>query len=202
MAGILFDVNTVPGLSNPRVIEVPFWLGNTDVPDLFSWDIPPSLSGITIFPHSFVSAGVGAQTSWCQLSTATTNVAGTPVGYAAAGASITTPAIKGSDTFVTGTTAGATSITINNSSNFIAGDYIKIGSGTVNVEVVQITAIPDATHLTVSTTNSNHAIGETIFSCGRKFWLKVTVPLNAVGGVATSLYNIGIGKTYVITSRL
>lgn len=200
LAGIVFDQNDVPGLVNPRILEVPFWLGNADEPDLYYWAVPPAQAGILIFPSDQVGGGVGAQPSWFQLAPALAN--GNAGTYGASGATINTTAISGADNIGLTISSGATSLTVTTSANFVAGDYIKVGSGTANVEIVKITAIPDATHLTVETTQNPHNINETIFTCGRKFWLKITIPLNATSGQAKSLYNIGIGKTYVITSRL
>lgn len=199
---MIFDQDSIPGLSNPRVLEVPFWLGNADEPDLYSWEIPPTLDGIELYIITLLGSGVGAATSWIQYSAASADVYGTAVSYADPGVSIYTPAINGADNTTGSSVATDTGISITDSSVFVSGDYVKIGSGTANVETVQIVAIPDGTHLTVATTNKPHNPGETVFSCGRKFWIKVTIPTNAVGGVATSLYNIGIGKIYGIKSRL
>jgi hypothetical protein len=85
--------------------------------------------------------------------------------------------------------------------DFIVGDYIVINRGNVTEEVVKIVG-KTTTTFTVTELNYNHEIGETIYSCARKFWAKLTVPEDATGNTAQNFYDIGLRIRGVIESRV
>ena len=195
---MVFDQATIPGVSNANVISFAVWVGDADTIDIYSYVAAPTNSGIKLAIVDN-NGSLGATPSWTQFAPA--NADGSAGTFLSGGTPIFTPAISAADTVTTHALAAATTIKVNNSSLFLAGDYVKIGSGLSTAEVVQITAIPDGVTLTVTATNYAHNNGETVFTCARKIWLKVTVPVNATGGQALNLIDTELQRTYVRTAK-
>jgi hypothetical protein len=200
LVSLLFDQDNVDGLTNPRVLETPFWLADPDTIEQFQYDRLPSLIGIQISVKDSILVA-GAATSWCQLACSTTDEVGVATSYLATGVELYTGPLDTQGTVAADEFANASSVTSDNASDFQLGDYIKIGSGLITQEIVKIIGFEDPNKLLITGTDNAHDIGEYIFTCGRKFWLKTTVPLNAVDGIATNLYDLGIRRKYVRKSR-
>ena len=61
-----FDQSIVPGVTNPRVSQVPFYMGDIQNINSQYYIGYPTFAGIEISLNNLVSS-IGAQTSWCQL---------------------------------------------------------------------------------------------------------------------------------------
>lgn len=186
-----YDTDNVPGVTNPRIHEVPFWLFDISEIPIYQYENRPDATGIEICFVDNISS-VGAQISWVQLACADSN--GNALTYLATGACLYTPNISLSGTLLASSGAGATSIQVTGASSFIAGDYICINAGLATQELRQIVAINGAQNLLIITgaTDFSHVVSEKVYTCGRKFWAKLTVPLNAAGGLATNLYDLSL----------
>lgn len=197
----VFDQNVVTGVTNPRVYETPVWFGDGSTIQNFSYSNLPTLAGIEISLVDLVSS-VGAQTSWCQLAPA--NVNGTVGTYGAAGAALLTSPLTAFGTTLASSVASSNAIFCATASTFIAGDYIVINIGTASQEYRKVTVINNTTgQMTLSTNlDFGHAAGEAVFTCGRKFYLKVTIPTNAASNTATNFYDLALRRRGRIISRV
>lgn len=195
-----FDQDTVSGVTNPRVAEVPFWIGDIDEIHLYKYTNLPQNTGIKVSIVDLVS-GAGASISWCQL--ACSNANGVALTYAATGDPLYMRAIQTFGTISASTLAGTTVIPTTQASSFVAGDYIMINIGNSTQEHRQIFTVQASGSLTLATaTDFVHQSGETLFQNGYKCFLKVTVPTNAANNTATSLWDIGLKREGKIISRL
>lgn len=197
----VFDQNVVAGVTNPRVYETPVWIGDGSSIQNFSYSNLPQLSGIEISLVDLVSSA-GANTSWFQLAPA--NVDGTVGIYGATGAALFTPALQAFGTTLASASASANAVFCATASTFAAGDYIAINIGNSSQEYKKITTINNTTgQMTLSTNlDFSHVIGETVFTCGRKFYLKVTIPTNAASNTATNFYDTALRRRGRIISRV
>lgn len=127
---------------------------------------------------------------------------GVALSYLPSGESLFTGPIQSFGTLTASSAEGASSIMCAEASSFQLGDYITIGKGLVTEDVVKIIGYTAPNILLITAPNFDHAVGETVYASFRKFWLRVEVPENAVLGVATNLYDIGIRRKYVRKSRL
>lgn len=199
----VFDQDNVPGELKPRVNEQPFWLGDpTDINNQYYNNLP-QFAGIQISINDLISA-TGAQTSWCQLACAdpTTGLAMT---YGATGVALYTAAIQSFGVAFASATAGASSIFCSTASTFLVGDYVTINLGTPSQEIRKVALVSNSSggYIGLTTTfDFPHYIGETIFTTGRKFWCKVTAPLDVGGGQAVNFYDEGPRARGRIVSRV
>lgn len=183
------------------VIEVPFWIGDADTIDLYNYTAPIATpAGIDIYFNDF-TPGLGADISWCQMACALPD--GSAGTYGVTGEDFYTPDLSASTTLVCAALGGDdVELTVVDSTSFVAGDYIKIGSSLSTAETVSISSIPSSTQIIVNMINYDHYPGETVFTDARKIWLKVTVPVGAADGQAINYINVGIGKRYIRSSKL
>lgn len=191
----MFDKISVPGISgSANVAKVPGWIGDPDTIDLYSYLTEPGGSGIAINFNN-LNTLVGAGLTWVQF--APDNL-GTSGAFLSPGASLITGEFKSEDKVTVTQISGTTSIPVNVSSNFTIGDYIKIGSGTANAEILQIQAIPNSTTLTITSSNYPHNINETVFNCMRQFWIQISIPINETSGLPETFLNIAMNPAYTV----
>lgn len=183
-----YDQDEVQGLVDPRVEEKEVWLFDIDDINVFCYENPPGDIGINLTFVDNISS-VGATLAWVQLACA--DCAGDPLTYAATGETLYTPNFCAFGLLATSVTAGATSIQLDSASTFICGDYVILNIGGGTEEIVKITAVTP-TAIETEATVFSHSTSETAYTCGRKFWAKLTVPLNITGGEATNLYDISL----------
>lgn len=183
-----YDQDEVQGLVEPRVEEKEFWLFDIDDINVFCYEAPPGDIGINLAFIDNISS-VGATLAWVQLACA--DCAGDALTYAATGETLYTPNFCAFGLLATSITAGATSIQLETASTFICGDYVILNIGGGTEEIVHITAVTP-TALETEATVFAHSEDETCYTCGRKFWAKLTVPLNITGGEAVNLYDISL----------
>lgn len=197
----VFDQNIVPGVSNPRVKEVPIWIGDGSTINNNIYSNLPQYSGIQIAIVDVISS-TGAQASWCQFAAAAVN--GTALTYGATGAPLYTPPISSFGVLSQNSSAGASSIFCTTASSFTAGDYVYLNIGQANQEVRKINSITSSTgRMDLATAlDFSHITGETVITCGRKFWLKVTIPLNAANNQPVNFYDIAISRLGRVISRV
>lgn len=181
-----FDQAIVPGDGSPRIKEVSFYLANVTDIDWFSHTALPAYGGIRITPTNN-DVAFGPPTTWYELAQAIG--AGAADTYQAAGSYLEISDISALD-FVQGTiSAFGTSVTVVDGSQFTLGDVIAVGFRGSNEEEVVITNIVGNV-LTTTAFNNPHAIGETVYQCGRKLWLRETVPIDGFGNQPITFVNI------------
>lgn len=198
-----FDTDDVPGVTNPRVKEIEFYIGNNQDIYLESYEGLPGQPGIQIGFVTLISSG-GADNTWLQLACSTQDSDGTAMTYAAATSSIYSLPIDGFALLSsTSVSANSTSFIVSGvSGTFLAGDYIRLNPGEVNDETVHLISITEGvsggTRFETSPLNYSHSSGEPIYDAIRKFWAKLTVPLNATSHTAQNYLSVGlrlIGQT-------
>lgn len=188
-----FDQDVVDGVTDPRVVEVPFWMADTETIHLYQYLSLPGTDGIEISVLDYL-AGVGADVSWCQLAPSSTN--GIALTYGATGENLYTGDLTATTILAASSADTATTLSVESASDFTAGDYIIIDIGQSTAEVRQISSINTLTNvITLATAlQYSHYIGETVFTCGRKFWLKVTIPLNFNNNVPINFYDLALRR--------
>lgn len=196
-----FDQVTVSGVDSPaNVDEVAFWVAD-DGAGLTTtiYDSMPGTPGVGILFTNLVTAA-GAQTSWLQLACA--DASGAALTYQATGTTLYTGKYSGFTALASACSALATTLltTTASSTDFVAGDYIRINPGGGTQEDVQITAKSTNT-LTISGTNFAHSAGEFVFMVGRKFWAKLQYPVGILEGQPASFYNLPLTVQATLDSR-
>lgn len=195
-----YDQSSVPGVTgSANVIDVPFYLaddGSTIASTTYL--AAPGQNGIALF-FSNQATAAGAQTSWSQLSCA--DASGNIIGYAATGTTLYVGEMFGFTTLSASAAAGATTFVVNAASAITTGDYIWVNLGNGTQENVKVTNVSGST-ITIGGFNYDHFAGETVFVTGRKYWARITIPINALGGIPGNLINLGLGYTATQASRL
>lgn len=200
LVSAVFDQDVVEGVVDPRVSEVPFWMGDSSDIHIQYYTNLPQASGIQISLVDLISA-TGAQTSFCQFACAdpTTGLAMT---YGATGADLYTGPISAFGVTNASAAAGASSILCSTASSFYVGDYVYFNIGSVNQEIRKI-ASKTTSSMTFSTEfDFNHDAGETLYAMGRKFWLKTTIPTNYANNQPVNYYDLGLRRRGRIVSRV
>lgn len=193
----VYDQDDVPGEATPRVAKAQWWLADNEDIEQLEYIASSGLSGIEVSVYDFMP-DVGAQTSWFQFAPALGD--GSEGTYLAAGAPLVLNPIT-AKSFLDGTfTAPQTVLTVEDGSIFEIGEYIKINPSGGNVETVSITNIT-GNDLTISGIDLNHSNAEPVFAMGRKGWLKVTIPLNAVDNIASVLADISLRRRFDYEQR-
>jgi hypothetical protein len=196
-----FDTDDVDGVTNPRINEVAFYVGDPYNIHLSKYENLPNLQGIELSFVDLVSSS-GAEISWVQLACATQDAAGTALTYSATGTSLYTVNINAFGTLASSAVAGGTSLICGTASSFYVGDYIFINKGGGTQEIKKITAYNGQFGLTVTALDFAHSPGETVYACARKFWAKMTVPSGVSGGTPTNFYDLGLRLRGLSRSRL
>lgn len=184
-----FDQEGVSGLSTPREDEVAVWLGDISEIHQYKYTNMPTDNGIKVSITDLISS-TGAETSWLQLASADTD--GTAATYGATGASLELAGLYAFATMTASAADAATSVVVDaTSGGFQVGDYVLIAPGESNQEIRKISSIVDSTTLGFSTSlDFTHSSGEFIFTCGRKFWVKLTIPEDGASNQAVNFYDI------------
>lgn len=195
-----YDQAVVPGgSSTPNIAEIPFYIADISEIHLYKYVNLPQYNGIRVTLVNLVTAA-GAQLTWVQLACAT--AAGTPFTYAPTGQDLFTAPLNTFDTVTISGAAGASSVLVGQASAFYAGDYVIINIGQSTQEIRQIASIPNTNTLVLrSPFDYSHFVSEPVFTCGRKFFMKLTVPINATNNTAVSLRNINIRRQSRIIAR-
>ena len=187
-----YDLAVVEGVTNPRVSELPFYIGNVDDIYLNKYIAAAGLSGISLSFVDHVSGDVVADTTWMKLASATQDLAGTAMTYVS-GTMLTTE-ISAFCTLLCSVSGGATTLvadTIGHANSFVDGDYIVINRGGLNQEVRKFLSNSGQT-MTVSQLTYSHVANETVYACARKFFAKMTVASNSVGNNAENFSNASL----------
>lgn len=197
-----YDQVTVSGETSPaNVKDVPFWVADDGAGITTTiYDAMPGTPGINILFTNMVTAA-GAQVSWCQLACA--DASGNALTYQATGTTLYTGKYAGFTQMASACDALATTLLTTSASatTFVPGDYIRLNPGGGNQEDVQITAKSSNT-LTITGTNFAHGAGENIFTVGRKFFWRMTIPPNLLAGDPASFYNLPLTVSCTLISRL
>ena len=193
----LYDQDPIPGIDDPRVKEIAFWVGNVSDIQFYKYVKPLALDGITISAKNLIP-GYGASVDWFQFAPALAD--GTVGSYSDPGEAITTADISAVDLIDGALTGGGTTVTVPDGSLFTAGDNVVLDFQEDNRETVKIVSILGDV-LTTSGYIQNHDDEATLHTCGRKFYMKVTIPLDAVNNDPTNLYNCTVNLKYDFVSR-
>lgn len=196
-----YDQNTVPGVTNPRVIEVPFWLADIDSIHLVRYEAVSGQNGLLLAIENLISSLPGALVSWCEIASADGNGAAT-VYQTAVG--FTSPPLVTYMNLVGTASAGASSVTVDTVTGLVAGDYFIINIGNPTAEIRRIKSIDVGLNKLVleSPLDFTHTAGELLFQNGRQYYLRVTVPENFSSGEPVNLYNLCLSRLVFRRSRI
>ncbi len=103
--------------------------------------------------------------------------------------------LKGGSSLNGGRTIGAPSITVALADDFVAGQFIKIGSGGTS-EICWVTLVVGTTLTVLGGLQQNHNSGETVFACANGFAAKVTIPSGIAGGIPRDWFNCSLDADY------
>lgn len=197
-----FDQLVVDGVDDPTVKEVPFYLGDPDTIHLYDYTNLPQYDGIRIAFVDMVS-GSGAELSWVQLACSDA-ASGLATTYAATGVAIETGAIYASTTLSASASAGSTTISVaaGSGAGFLAGDYVILDIGEGTSEIRKVSSTTGSTITFFTGLEYAHSSSIPVFTMGRKFWAKLTVPENATSSQAFSFWNIGLNRKARIDSKV
>lgn len=194
-----FDQDDIPGQTTPREAEVALYLVDPTEAALYEYENLPTNSGIALCFSDLITS-TGADTTWVQLACSDPST-GLALSYLATGECLYTPNISSFGLLASSISSGASSFMCDSASDFIDGDYIVINSGNPTQEITKISSI-DETTIYTEELNFAHSAGETIYACGRKFWMKLTIPLDAFEGEAVNDYSLALGLECIRISRL
>lgn len=195
-----FD-QTVEGVIDAQISEVAFYMADISEIHLYQYEPYPNISGIKISLEDKIPSS-GAPLSWVQMA-CSDPLTGLPLTYGATGDPLYTSALSTFSTVSASTIAASGIIYTNDAASFTEGDYIIVNIGNSTQEVLHITSITTVVpkRLNVDVGDFDHLIGETIFTCGRKFWLKTIIPENATGHTAQNYQDIGLRRKGKIRKR-
>lgn len=201
-----FDQNQVLGVTNPRVAEIPLYLGDpTNINNLKYYNLP-AYPGLRISVVNLIT-GANAQTSWIQLTSAGA-ASGNALTYGATGAPLYLPPLDAFTTLASSLTPSSSSMTVvaasGNGTLFWPGQYVRINIGNSTQEILHITSINYSTGVMTLDGGGpvySHSPGETIYACAWKLWLKCTIPENANSNTPANLYNIGLSRLGAVRAR-
>lgn len=195
-----YDQDKVDGIDNPRVKEKEFYLGDPTTCHTLSYTNLPQFTGIKI---SFVEAisGAGAALSWVQLACSDPST-GLALTYGATGAPVYTGSMSSMGTLSASSGVGASSVFTTTASSFGLGDYVILNIGNGTSEMRKIASKTNSSLTFFTAMDYSHASGEPIFTFGRKFWAKVTVPINAANNQAFNFWNLGLRRQCKIISKV
>lgn len=177
-----------------RVATIPLYFADIATPHLYRYKTVPGEAGIRLQFVNKNSTAAGAQASWFQLAPALPD--GSMGTLLAGGAALYTPDMVGSDTLASTANISDGTITLNDASTFEEGDFVMIDQGLVSQETVKISTIAGNVLTVPYTIGVTHSAGASVLSVGRKFYARVTIPLNATLGNPQNWYNVGL-STYV-----
>jgi hypothetical protein len=196
-----FDNNNVTG-NGDNITQVPFWLGDPYNISQYAYYGFPQDPGILISINNLASS-YGAQTSWCQL--ACSDSSGNALTFQATATPLYTAPIYAFGTLAASSAGGASSIMSGQASGgFIPGDYIALNPGASNFEICHVSNVLASTYTVVLDSggpNFQHAAGEYFFTCARKFWLQVTIPIGQTNNTAANYYNLSPRRRALINAR-
>ena len=174
-----------------------FYIADPSTIHLYMYKVPPDVAGIKVWMEDLYVGG--AASSWWQLAPAQAD--GTAGTYASAGSPIYTPAILGQSYLDGASSALDGTIDVEDGSQFNEGDYLMINPTQGDQEILRISTISGNT-LTVPTGIAlNHADGSSILACGRKFFARITVPLNVAGGIPYNFFDVGLAYYTRVAAR-
>lgn len=197
-----FDQAVVDGVTNPRVYEKEVWLADISEIHINSYIAMPSKAGLELTFVDMIT-GVGASTSWFQFAQADP-VTGLAMTYQATGTSLFLNPITAISNVSASGTAGLNYVLCNSASSFTPGDYVVINFGGSSSEIRQIASIGTSPARVIFTTTLDYAhfANETIITDAKKFWCKMTVPLNVSNNTATNDYSIGLRYRARVLSKI
>lgn len=193
-----YDQNSIPNEATPRVDERELWVGDVDEIQHYTYQASTGNTGIKI-QYIDLDAANGAVPGWIALAPSLAD--GTPGTYGSAGAALEIAAIKAYSTVAVNASAGATSITLADATDFVIGQYVQFEPTTLSVEALRvINKVGNVLTLFVGT-GYPHLIGANVYACATKVWAKLTVPSGASGGNNINLFDTVPQITYDQVSR-
>jgi hypothetical protein len=198
----LYDVAVVEGIDgDANIQEVEFYMADVEEIHLYSYVNLPSKSGIEFTVVDNITATI-AETSWVQLACAANTYEGSALTFQATGTALQTGLLQAFGTLNASATNGATSISVSSASTFNIGDYIMVDIGGSTAEVQKILGYTAPNTLRTTAMTFVHDAGDTVYACGRKFWMRTTVPIGIAEGQALSLFDLSLRTKFAKRSRL
>lgn len=192
-----FDTDDVPGVTDPRVQEVAFYIGNAEDIYVESYAGVSGAPGIELFFTTLITADT-ADDTWLELASA--NPDGTASAYSPATCSIYTLELEAFGTLLSSISPLASSISVCSTDTFYEGDYIRINPGGGTDEVIKILSISGSI-FTTTECNYSHSSAEGVFACVRKMWARLTVPEDATSQTAQNFLSVGLRCIGITNAR-
>jgi hypothetical protein len=200
LTAVAFDQPVIPGVTNPRVSQVGFYVSDINTINLNTYEGLPSSPGIGLTIVNLLSSFGGADSSWCQF--ASSDFSGNMLTPLATGTSFFGPSITAIGSFLASSAPGASSLMVSNASSFNLNGYSIINFGNATAEYVHVIGTANNNQIFISgSTNYTHTLGEVMYDDGYKLWLQTTVPLNASNNTAVNLFNCGIQLQCAVAAR-
>lgn len=182
-----YDQDTVQGVSEPRVDEIVFYVGDVTEISTYSYTAPTDRPGLGLAFCNLVTS-VSPDVSWVQLACCDSNI--NPMTYGATGNTLWLNGLYAFSLVADDVPANTTTLEVDDASTFTEGRFIKLNSGNITSEIIQVSSIVGNVMTMASSFNYPHFIGETVYECLIPVASKLTVPFNATGGVAANFYNL------------
>jgi hypothetical protein len=187
-----YDSDSVYGVDDPRIDIETFLIGDPDTISTYSYSPVTGQPGIGLtFVNLITSVEPGV--SWVQL--ACCDSTGSPLTFGATGDTLWITGFSAFTLVSASANANTTTIVVDDASTFLEGRYVKLNSGNVTSEIIQVSDISGNTMTMASSFNYPHYIGETIYECLAPIAAKLIVPSNATGGQAANFYNLAMEVT-------
>lgn len=195
-----YDQATIPGNSSANVSTAGFVIADITEIQNFYYTAYPGASGIQIAFVDLITA-VGLESAWTQL--ATSGNFGAIGAFLPLGQALFTFNLSAFGQVASSSVAPGINVIVpvTNASAFTANDYVLINPGGLNAEQCRIQAV-GSNYLLLDGTNFTHYSGEAVYTNGRLFYGRVTVPVNYFGGQAQTVYELGLQVTAEKVSRL
>lgn len=182
-----------------RTVTIPLYFGDVGTPQFYRYKKVPGQSGIRLQMVDVMSASGGSDPSWFQFAPALAD--GSQGTLLSAGAALYTANLEGNDSLASPASIGDGTITLNDASLFVPGDFLMLDVGNGSQETLKISTISGNVCTVPALVGVNHLAGANVLSVARKFYLKITVPLNAAGGIPKNLYNTVLTRyVYIVAS--
>lgn len=184
-----YDQDTVQGVSEPRVDEIIFYVGDVSEISTYSYTAPTDRPGLGLAFVNLITA-ISPDVSWVQLACCDSDI--NPLTYGATGETLWLNGLYAFSLVADDAPINTTTLEVDDASTFTEGRYIILNSGNLTSEIIQVSSIEGTTMTMASSFNYPHYIGETVYECLIPISEKMTVPTNATGGQATNCYNLAL----------
>ena len=171
-----------------------------DIDDIadYQYLAAPAASGIRMYFTNNITEETVAMPGWYQF--APLNVSDMTVGsYGASGEPFELTAdLIGFNTLADSASATATTIILNDATDFVAGQFVMIGS----TDICWVTEVNSDTLTLLQPLSFSHSASEAVYACAAGFAIKVNIPTGISGGVAKDWVNLSLDVDYQAQIRI